>query len=383
MKTKWFIFFIFIACLGNLKAQSYVTSVPYELDVFGKMLIQVNINGHPGKFLFDTGAPTCVTHDFAEKTGVKQLQAIPFEDSNGQVKEMGVGIISHIKLGTINFTRVESAIWEKGNVIEQFGIDGVIGNTLFGNKVVYIDARKKEISIASDIKALDLCTADTVIPVKMHNDSQGLPIFDLLLDNGEKETVMFDAGAHSAFEIAETSVDKIIKNKGAILLNTGYGTSSVGSGGIGEKTEMYRLKIDTMAIGNAKFSNVTTISTSGTLSRIGSQILNYGRVCIDYKNKLFYFFPYSQNIPSLYEKEWDIVITAENNRLTAGIVWGKLREDIESGDIIVGINDKRYDNIDATELMMAKGLHIEGDRAKITVKNAKTGKETTVIMCNR
>lgn len=369
---------IFWGCVFAIKAQSFCSTFPYAFDRFGKIIVRAEINGQTGNFLFDTGAPTCLTSQFAQKTGVKPQQSGLFEDSNGQTSESDVAIIPQLTLGSVHFTHVECAVWKAGNMIEQFGVDGVVGYTLFADKVVCINSRKKEISIASSLDVFPESIHSST-PIDMRRNNEMLPIFTIELDNGVEEEVMFDSGSYSALDLAENRAKDIVCAKGAHLLNTGYGATSVGAAGMAQNTLKHRLKIDTLKIGNGVFVDVPSITTAGSISRVGSQLMNYGFVSIDYPRQKFYFTPFATSRPpSLYVKEWDVVLTFNGANLLAGLVWGELKNHVCPGDIIVAVNGKPCNTPE--EIRRAR---LEGDKAEITVKNAVNGEEKTVTIYNR
>lgn len=64
----------------------------------------------------------------------------------------------------------------------------------------------------------------------------------------------------------------------------------------------YRLKADELGIGAARFKDVTAETTMG-MSRIGTDLLYYGKVILDYRKRLFYFIPNQPDAePDMYRK---------------------------------------------------------------------------------
>lgn len=373
-----FILFVFILSFQLVAAQySYKAQLPYTIDQYGKPIVKAIVNGKEGTFLFDTGAPMCLTHYFAKKTGIESGKTITFEDSNGQDTHSNTTTIDKIKLGNVTFTGVKTVVFQQGNMVENYGIDGIVGYTLFGDKVLYIDGKKKEITITSSVHNL---AEKPTNGLPIIQNSSYLPLFELKLDNNLSEQVMFDMGATPFLEISTNKVKDILAKKAAVLLAKGYGSASFGASGMEHNNEKFRLKIDTLKIGNSRFINVTTINTHGTLSRLGSSILHYGNICIDYTRQMFYFIPTVETAatpPSLYAKEWDVVLTIMHNTLRAGIVWGKLANKIEAGSEVVSINGTRFNTPEAIQ-KAATDMHLlPGNSATITVKNTKTEKERT------
>lgn len=69
-------------------------------------------------------------------------------DSNGQEFTQDLYLLDALKVSDTDFTKVQAVVFEEGNMIEQMGVDGVLGYTLFGSHIVELDAEKQEIVIS-------------------------------------------------------------------------------------------------------------------------------------------------------------------------------------------------------------------------------------------
>jgi hypothetical protein len=134
-----------------------------------------------------------------------------------------------------------------------------------------------------------------------------------------------------------------------------------------------------MKINNFKISNVSAETTIDNNSRIGSKILEFGLVTIDYKNKKFYFLPYNQNIDA-NEKKFPIDFVPSNNQLFVSFVWdNNLTDKISKGDQIIAIDDINYEKVSICEVIVKNPILKDKHSVKLTTRNQKGEQIETVI----
>lgn len=373
---KYVIFCILFWLLkAGLCEAAFYTRIPYQ-DVAGKMQVKVSVGGVEGLFIFDTGAPVCLTHSFAQKANLTKLQALEFVDSNGEIIKQDVYLLDALRVGDTDFTKVQTIVFEEGNMIEQMGIDGILGYTLFAGQMVELDAANHEIVI-SDME--DRFPVKPEYACRMLN-SDYTPMIELKVNGQVADTVLFDSGAGGFWSVSEKRFLQL-KDAGAVQqLSKGRGIISFGAAGLENNTERYRLLAKEVEVGGAKFQNVTAETTTG-MSRIGTDLLYYGKVVMDYRKGLFYFIPNRpEEIPSMYAKTWNVEITVMDNFLTAGFIWESAAKDLTGGERIVEVNGKRYGEVDLYEAMTTNLINLSGEEATIVVLDKQTGKERKVTI---
>lgn len=373
MKYLLSILVVFMTCggAGSLAAQ-FCARIPYRL-VGEKMMVKATVNGVEGNFLFDTGAPVCVSYSFAQKLGLNGGTKVSFQDSNGQQSESDVVVLNRVLLGGVEFSRVECAVFEKGNMVEGFGVDGIIGYTLFGDKIVELNSRSKEITISNDPDYFSLN------PAWASEMMAGafVPYIQVRLGEHLLDTVMFDSGAGGFYDLSMKSFQRMKGKEALQLLSQGHGILSLGASGLEDKTVKYRVVIPDFSFGSGKFKCVTSVTTLGD-SRLGSGVLRYGIVTLDYPKRQFYFQPFSEVAPELYRKEWNVVITVMDGYLTAGFIWESMQNQLEGGERIVEVNGKRFDKVDTYQAMTTNLIDLSAGKAEIVVIDKKSGKEKKV-----
>lgn len=361
----------------SLFAQYRVT-LPYVMEN-GKITINAEVNGHQGRFLVDTGAPCSLTYSFMQRAGIVPFDSVQVQDSNGHLLTTRVAELESLKLNGFTFSRLQAICLEKGNMVENFKIDGIIGYNLMKMGIVKLDGSNHTFTLTSSEKGLGI---DSLYAIPLVKDPYLVRILVRFADN-EQDTVMFDSGASSFYAMSATSHRRLSEKKTNSFeqLGKGVGILSLGVSGVEKASVKYRLKIPHFSIGNHSFRNVTTITTYAMDSRIGSGLLNHGNIVINYRKGMFYYIPsVSGEIPDMYQKEWDAVITVIDNYLTVGMVWNTEESPLKGGERIVEIEGKKYDKVDLYKATTTNLLQLPDKEAHIKYIDKETGEiKSTVI----
>ncbi|MDE6819691.1 MAG: retropepsin-like domain-containing protein [Bacteroides acidifaciens] len=361
----------------SLFAQYRVT-VPYVKEN-GKITINAEVNGYQGRFLVDTGAPCSLTYSFMQRAGIVPFDSVQVQDSNGHLLTTRVAELESLKLNGFTFSRLQAICLEKGNIVENFKIDGVIGYNLMKMGIVKLDGSNHTFTLTSSEKGLGI---DSLCGIPLVKDPYLVRIPVRFADN-EQDTVMFDSGASSFYSMSATSHRRLSKkySKSFEQLGKGVGILSLGVSGVEKASTKYRLKIPHFSIGNHSFRNVTTITTHAMDSRIGSGLLNHGNIVINYRKGMFYYIPsVSGETPDMYQKEWDAVITVIDNYLTVGMVWNPEESSLKGGERIVEIEGKKYDKVDLYKATTTNLVQLPEKEAHIKYIDKETGEiKSTVI----
>lgn len=374
MKLFNYLLWVLLYIPSAVSASGYCARIPYTVSG-GKMMVKVAINGKPGNFIFDTGAPVCLTHSFCAGLNPEILGTVKTQDSNGRLADQQVVQLNNFQLGGVSFLNVQGAVLEEKNAIEQFGVDGIVGYTLFGDKIVEIDTRKKQITIAGQEDYFDLNPAEA-IPLLPGSRT---PLIEVHLTGEATDTVMIDSGDGSFFNLSEKTYRRLQAGNHWKLLSRGYGILSLGATGLEKSTLKYRVRIPEFSVGKGLFSDVVTHTTSGWRSRLGAEFFNYGTVTINYPKQTLYYHPYNEHPKNMNRKDWNVVITVMDNELKAGFVWESMWKKLKGGEKIVAVNGKRFDQVDAWQAMTTDLVGLHGEEAEIIVID-ENGKEKKLII---
>lgn len=267
-----------------------------------------------------------------------------------------------------------------GDMLENLHIDGVIGYNLLKLGILKLDARTGSMTFTNYDGGLGI---DYTRAIPMLPDSY-LTLLRVQLKDGACDTVMFDSGAKSFYELSMKSFSNLrTAGKALEVKGAGQGVLSLGAAGLEGKSQKYRVVIPQFKLGNFLFEEVTSVTTDAVDSRIGSDLLRYGTVIADYRSNVFYFIPYDNRKKlNLYEKDWDVVITVMDDHLCAGLVWDYAGLPLHGGERIVAVNGVRYDKVDLYEAITKGLIHLPGDKARI-VYIGEDGKEHEVTIRKR
>lgn len=156
------------------------------------------------------------------------------------------------------------------------------------------------------------------------------------------------------------------------IVTKGYGANQIGAFGMEKDNEKLLLKFLTFNIADVHLKNVMTITSKGAGARLGSKMLNYGIVTIDFINKKFYFEGNAKEI-DLAEKQWPFQPTFNNNKLIVGLVWDEASGSVALGEQIVEVDGIRFETVDFCDLLNKKSI-LEGKERSIITIRSKDGK---------
>ena len=344
----------------------------------GKMIVRASINGVEGRFVLDTGAPCSLTFSYAKRAGLKGGQVSRAYDSNGNIVNTTILDLPQLVVGGVAFTQLQAMQLPQGNMIEQFGIDGILGYNLLRQGIVKFDGRAQTMTLTSDTTGLGidlnmgiLLTDDpysTMIPLRMGQSV---------------DTVMFDTGALDLYEMSNRFYERVKADTAHFrCIASGKGILSMGAAGLESASVKHRIVVPQAFLGNTALSRLSTITTDAIDSRIGSNLLRHGDVIIDYREGIFYFQPYaSTTVPiDAYQPEWNVVVTVMGDHLEAGMVWNNAGGSIQSGDRIVAIGDERIDKVDMRKATTQAIFQMHPEGTEITFVNGRSGKEETMTI---
>ncbi|WP_010253087.1 aspartyl protease family protein [Myroides injenensis] len=150
--------------------------LPYD-DSSGWMLVNLNINDQAMVFLFDTG-----WDGLAIKSSLlpqfREGKEIAVVDANRVVAEVTTIQVDSMKVGNytfyhLPFTDLESFPMMKDPIFNCYGIDGILGNVIYQDKILEINPIKKEI-LLHDITDELLTELDNNHFIKVNNRSEEL-----------------------------------------------------------------------------------------------------------------------------------------------------------------------------------------------------------------
>lgn len=371
MKFKQLYISLLVVCLAfsyfTTKAETpaFYVEVPYT-TINGKIIIEAQVEGVPGKFIFDTGAPTYITYSLARRLSLESTNTQNILDAHNQSMTLEKTQLKRLSMGMpgINIEEIPVTIMPEGHLIEQFGVDGMIGCELFPGAVVRIDSRQKKIIITDNISLFHINLRNR-LPL-LHVQGQ-IPFIELNVGVGVIETVMFDSGSGAFYEMISATASEALRENAAALLSKGYGSSGIGMAGAASAGEHNLIRLFELRVSTGRFQNIVTESMDAPYSRLGSQLLDYGTVTIDYASSAFYFEPFESAPQDLYKKRWNVDFTMANGHVMIACVWGDLVEKISPGDRVLKIDGEPVGEVNVSDALQSSIVKIKNEKAIITV----------------
>lgn len=326
---------------GKALQSEYIDTIPFDY-VRGKIIVPVTIEKDTFDFIFDSGAPTIVSEQIMKRFSLPLLGADTISDTHKNKENRQIALIKRLKLGDISFGDTPAIISSFNNLPWAcFKINGIIGSNLLRNSVVKIDLNNRKLLISNSIRPQ--MKAGEMKNISMKLDHQSSPYVHITFKENLQRRFLFDTGSDDFINLNKSEFNEIKDQMAIKNLRSGYGSGTMGLFGPGEKKDTYKLKLDSLGFCEYRFTNpLLKVTAAG--SKIGSQILEYGPVILDYVNRKLYF--YSKADPVEYKKltptEFGFSPVLENDQLKFGLIWENSVADsigLEPGYRILRINE--------------------------------------------
>jgi len=354
---------------GTVQTKDYYSEISFEY-VKSKIIVPVEIEGKNYRFLLDTGAPNIISQELSQIIKNDSLATIPITDINQKKKDLKVVSIPKLVLGDVVFENSAALVYDLklNKIIDCFQIDGFIGSNMLRNSIVQIQLKNNMLTITNDKKRLHL-NRKNASKLKLLGIQSSPFIWMNLFGNGKaKEQVLIDTGMIGFYDMSNKDF-KIFHDKDIIrFIDSSTGSHTGGLFKSDTKTEQYRSLIPKIKIGNSTFINFVTTTTHDKFSKIGTDILDYGNMTIDYKNERFYFEPFKKET-DLKKKELGFDPAFVNDKIVVGFVWDKdLKELISYGDEIIEVNHIIIKNSDLCDLAIKKSIFKNSEKFSLRIK---------------
>lgn len=345
MKRVFFIVILAVLPLFSF-AQALRTVIPYEM-VAGKMMIEIEVNGVRKKAVFDTGASkNSITEELMKELGLSVTSTRSVTDVNNSKSDYSTSIIAEMHLigGDIRFKGYEAVIM-KTNPLECFGTDLLIGSEMFAKTIVTIDGKVKTITVTSSEIQPKLSLRNSSVFTK----DDYMPLVEVNLDHVSVET-LFDTGFGGFFHLRKEDYHK--NNSSFHPIAESISEGSIGLQGKTTASISNRILVARLNLNGAKFSEVVVETRTSPYSLLGTKLLDYGKVIIDYSRKQFYFEPYEKEI--LFQKPLnDYSMMVSDGKLVITNVWSSDTNGIKNGDFVTHINGKAVAELDFCESIIS------------------------------
>jgi len=356
---------------GIIPPKDYFTVVPYE-NVNKKLIINVEIDGKPYRFIFDTGVSITVVNKKILDDSNHSTFSVLVTDQSGKQDSLEVNKLNRIRIGNAEFSEVPVMTMDIDDnpVFTCFNVDGYLGSNLLAHTAVRISSNDKTITLTDNPSTLQLSEEQSSV-ILFPSEENRLPIIKVILSNGDdsgSEELLFDSGADLLYRMERERL--ALFNEHGIVQDIvkSAGSSSVGFFGNAEEEVMFRVKIPQLTVNGCIFNGLQV--ETGQSSLIGASLFDFGIVTLDYIHRLFYFEPFDE-VNEVNEKLFPIDPTVVEGKLVVGVIWDiNLENQISVGDQIVSIDDIDYTNITVCDLITQEMEFKKKDRFTLRIKNS-------------
>lgn len=354
---------------GGVDTAGYFIRLPYK-NVNDKLIVKVSIEGEQYKFIFDTGALTCVSQKIANRLeSISVKEKVGVKDQSGKSDSASLIVLNEIKLDSTRFVNIPALIIEESILFDCFDVDGFIGSNLLHNSIVQFCVEDSTIIITDRIEILKDLDKKYSSKLLLKDNPQYSPFFIMKIGRSKLQ-VLFDSGSDELVALGIDDFNSLAGSKDFRVLSRITGSSSVGMLGVAENAEEHKLYVPQLTIGSSKLSNAIAQTAVGR-SRIGVKLLNYGMVTIDYISGFFYFQPSDPNKPytNVREKYWTASPNWKDGSLVVGAVWDDLGQPVNQGDKVLAIDGVRCNGITICDLLLRPLIAKDKVEAFITIEN--------------
>ncbi len=387
-KIKHILFFLFIPMTvlsqgsefnlnkGRIKQKDYFIEIPFEFSK-GQIIVNVSINGKIYRFSIDTGAPTSISDSLYNKLNLSTIHKLELTDANNEKDSVVVGLLNSLNIGSIEIENTPVLIINSNNPIYKcLGLNGNIGSNSLRNSVIQFSLPDKMVRITDKVAKLNLKRKHSQKIQITPNQSN--PFFWIKLKGRDKGKLqlLFDSGMEGFMDISLRNF--YIFKKYDIFRNivSSEGNNRIGLLGNTNDTLHYRMTVPKIEFGKIKLHNSKLNTTKSIDSRIGTKLLEYSIVTLDYSKEKIYFTPINDNVKDIYEPTWPVEPTFKDDKFQVGFIWNPDKySNINLGDEIVYVNDFYCRGKDICEIMFFM-KSLDDNKIKMITEN-KEGKQYT------
>jgi hypothetical protein len=357
---------------GNFTVDEYLIELPYQ-NVNDKIIVEVDLNGKKRRFLLDTGAPLAISQKVFEELKPTPLARSPIRDINGKTDSLLLVRVDSLKIGDVYANGIPALVLNDNPILTCLNLDGFLGSNVLRNSVVQFDSKNQVVRIADQISKLPV---DGLEGNDMLLDKQASPFLKLNLGKKISEYVIFDSGSDVFYSMAHGKIKKFKKSKDFTVLYRSSGSNQIGLFGVAERDETAMLAIPVVELNGAHINKIISETSNNSNSRIGSGVLAYGTLTLDYKMKKSYFKPFEANADFL-SNPFELNPTFINNKLCVGKIWTKeLAKLTANGDEIISVDGIRTDSISLCDAIRG-ALPKNGPNRTVEIKK-KDGSAITI-----
>ncbi|MFC3157430.1 Aspartyl protease [Chryseobacterium arachidis] len=326
--------------------------------------VKVSINGKFYNFLFDSGAPTVISHAIYNELNLSKKYKRSVSDSNDKVQQQIFTELPEMIVDEVIFKNIGAVVLDLNSAeLGCLKVDGIIGANQMAKLFWRVNYAENSLEATNDLSLFDLKDYSTIIP--FDPKPQKTPMVKTRLFDKDIDFT-FDTGFSGRFEISDTKFDA---KKARKVIET-FGTRSTGAFGVAKPTTASIFKTDVLTLGNGIFRD-EIISTSIS-DLLGNEFLKDFSFIFDWKNNKIYLKPIKINPPKL--ESFGFTYRFIDRKPVVAFVFQQQDFPLKIGDSIISINEIMLDNLDDDSVCHYSINRIEKNLKAITIKIKRDGK---------
>ncbi len=283
---------IFCQKSATLTQRDFLEEIEFEW-VRGLIFIPVEIEGKTYRFILDTGGTLAISTDIQEQFSFEQVAVANVVGINKLSKKVPYVKVPSVRFGSLEFSNYNAIVSDYSEYpFSCLAADGIIGRDFLRGLILELNLPEKKIKLSDNSLKLSLPKGGE-IPVKIQRKTS-MPYIKVEVSPFGKEWVVFDSGSDDLFSFKTKTIEQL-RQKSRFKqhpVETYFGVTSLGSSGVIPKPmAAYTTYIEQLELGDAVLEGFYADVSKRSRSRVGTGLMKYGVITIDYQQKKFYFQP--------------------------------------------------------------------------------------------
>lgn len=269
-------------------APSLALEVP--LEVLGnRLFVEVELGGHPRRFLFDTGSPSMMDAPLADALGLEVIDRRQGRDAHGAIVETRVGQ-SDLVVGGTTFRKVPVFVADFPETARCL-FDGVLGSEVLPLCAWQIDLPESALRCSSDLGRL--AHIDEAARQPLHTFGYPhAPFLEVRFAEKANSKALFDTGSPEYIAVSPPDLEGAKRNRAVGRTVPGSGSIGGSLGGPAPEADQHMVQLQTLSLGSVALGPVAALARESSPSLIGAAVLEHFVVTLDARSASAYFAPY-------------------------------------------------------------------------------------------